>query len=78
MAALAHYPGVCRGCRRATLIVMSGRLCVGIVVQFGLLTGCTIILAFLADLLLAPALMALVMGREEVASPATHATEGIT
>jgi uncharacterized membrane protein YdfJ with MMPL/SSD domain len=30
---------------------------------FGLLTGITIILAFLADLILAPALMALLAGR---------------
>ena len=46
--------------------------------QFGVLTGCTILLAFLADLLLAPALVALVMGRELVPSSSAQVTEGIS
>ena len=45
--------------------------------NFGLLTGLTIMVAFLADLTLSPALMALVMGRERAPSRA-HVTEGIT
>jgi predicted RND superfamily exporter protein len=44
-------------------------------VTFGLLTGFTIIVAFLADALLAPALMALVVGRERVAAPASVTEE---
>ncbi len=48
-----------------------------VLVAFGLLTGLTILVAFLADLTLAPALMALAVGREPVAARA-HVTEGIT
>jgi predicted RND superfamily exporter protein len=43
---------------------------------FGLLTGLTIVLAFLADLILAPALMALVVGRPALASARKGALEG--
>jgi predicted RND superfamily exporter protein len=43
---------------------------------FGLLTGLTIVLAFLADLILAPALMALVVGRPAAASAREGALEG--
>ena len=46
---------------------------IGGLFRFGLLTGSTIIVAFLADILLAPALMALVV-RPQQASAAAPAT----
>jgi len=46
---------------------------IGGLFRFGLLTGSTIIVAFLADILLAPALMALVV-RPQQASEAAPAT----
>ena len=42
--------------------------------RFGLLTGSTIILAFLADVVLAPALMALVMRPQETEASAPTTT----
>jgi predicted RND superfamily exporter protein len=48
-----------------------------VLVSFGLLTGLTILVAFLADLLLAPALMALVVGRRPSAAAWEGVTEGI-
>ena len=49
-----------------------------VLVSFGLLTGLTILVAFLADLLLAPALMALVVGRKQPAPTWEEAEEGIS
>ncbi len=46
--------------------------------RFGVLTGSTIITAFLADIILAPALMTLVVGRRETESPATAVTMEVT
>jgi predicted RND superfamily exporter protein len=48
-----------------------------VLTNFGLLTGLTILVAFLADLTLAPALIALVVGRERAPSNA-RVTEGTT
>jgi predicted RND superfamily exporter protein len=49
-----------------------------VLVSFGLLTGLTILVAFLADLFLAPALMALVAGRKPNAATWEEVTEGIS
>lgn len=48
-----------------------------VLARFGLLTGLTILVAFLADLLLSPALMALAVGRKRGAAAWDGVTEGI-